>query len=112
MQHSVQVESDLYGAKPYPVGRVLDFSGSIVAGGVAQAIFDPPVRGFEIVNVDPAEDLWIADGGQTPAANAAGSIRIAPNGGAYATPTNMAPQWQQVQVFAATTGHKYTARYW
>lgn len=87
-------------------------SSTITAGGTAQDVFAAAsvVNGYEIVNPDPTEDLWISDT-TTAAANGTGSIRVAANGGAYSSPTGMKPS-AAVSIIGATTGHKFTARRW
>jgi hypothetical protein len=89
-----------------------DGSSTITAGGTAQNAFAAAavVNGYEIVNPDPSEDMWVSDT-TTAAANAVGSIRVAANGGSYSSPTGMKPS-AAVSVVAATTGHKFTARRW
>lgn len=89
-----------------------DGSGTITAGGTAQTVFavGTVINGYEIINPDPGEDLWLSDTA-TPVANGTGSIRVAANGGGYTTPLSAQPVGA-VQVVAATTGHKFTARKW
>jgi hypothetical protein len=89
-----------------------DGSSTITAGGTAQNMFGAatPTNGFEVCNVDLAEDLWISLS-TTAAPNAAGSIRIAPNGGCYSSPPGMKP-FHAISIYGATTGHKFTATQW
>lgn len=103
-------------ANPFPTKTastaLTDGSTTITAGGTAQNAFAAAavVNGYEIVNPDPSEDLWISDT-TTAVANGTGCIRVAANGGAYSSPPGMAPS-AAVSVVAATTGHKFTARRW
>lgn len=89
-----------------------DGSTSITTGGTAQNLFSgtTPTNGFEICNPDPSEDLWISDS-TTAALNGQGSYRVAPAGGTYTTPAGYKPIGV-VSAYAATTGHKITARRW
>lgn len=90
----------------------VDGSSTITLGGTAQNLFAgaTPANGFEVVNPDATEDLWISDSG-TAIANGVGNIRVAANGGSYVTPDGMRP-FHAVSIVAATTGHKFTARSW
>ena len=98
--------------RPYEVDHVLDGSGTITTGGTAQQATPGPVRGYEVINPHATEDLWVADNGSQAAPNAAGSIRIAANGASYWTPEHWPPLQSGISVYAATTGHPYTLRYW
>lgn len=95
--------------EPFPS---TDGSSTITLGGTAQTLFTAPAHGYEVVNPDASEDLWICDNGSNASANGTGCIRVAPNGGSYYTPINMAPLAHAVSIVGATTGHKFTARYW
>lgn len=93
-----------------------DGSGIIAAGGTSQDLFTTlpgkiPVNGYEVINPDPTEDMWITDTAAAAVANGTGNIRIAANGGAYWTVPNCKPLGI-VRIVAATTGHKFTARCW
>lgn len=87
-----------------------DGSTTITTGGTAQNLFSAaiPAHGFEVCNPNSTEDLWVSDS-TTAAANNTGSYRVALNGGCYSSPINRLPI-QAISVFAATTGHKITAR--
>lgn len=89
-----------------------DGSTTITTGGTAQTLFGGviPTNGFSIGNPDPSNDLWISDS-TTAAANATGCIRIAANGGYYATEAGQKPMGA-VSVYGAVTGQKITARRW
>jgi len=102
-------------ARPLPVRQtasaVSDASGQIASGSVAQTIFGAtPANGYAVYNSDAANDLWISDSGAA-AANAAGSIRVAANGGGYETPPGYAPP-ADVSIVGAVTGQKFTAKRW
>jgi hypothetical protein len=90
----------------------LDGSTTITAGGTAQNLFsgNTPANGFSVYNPDAAEALWVSDS-TTAAANATGSIYIAPLGG-YETPARGYRPLGPVSIVGATTGHKITARKW
>jgi hypothetical protein len=96
------------------VGRHAGSDGSttIAAGATAQDLFAgaTPANGFEIINPDPSEDLWISDSAAA-VINGTGSIRVPANGGSYRTPEAMKP-FHKVSAIATTTGHKITARKW
>lgn len=96
----------------YPYDSVHDASGVIAVGGTAQQLFPQPVRGYEVHNPSATNDLWVCDNGQTAQANAAGSIRVAANGGDYWTPVHFPQLLQRVTIVGAVTGQPYTARYW
>jgi hypothetical protein len=95
-----------------PENPVTDGSGTITLGGTAQALFSSaiPPTGFAVYNPDASYDLWINDGG-TAVVNGAGSIRIVANGGGYETPLTYKPIGP-VSIISATTGAKFTAKYW
>jgi hypothetical protein len=105
-------------AKPLPVAlsaqsaATTDGSGTIAAGGTAQNLFGgaTPPNGFAVYNDDAANDLWISDTG-TALANAAGSIRVAANGGGYESPAGRKPKGA-VSIVGALTGQKFTASAW
>ena len=85
--------------------------GTITVGGTAQFILDGsrPAYAFSLFNNHPTEDLWFNDGG-VAAIGGDGSVRVPPYG-LYETPLCYRP-YDRVSVVAATTGHKFTARYW
>lgn len=103
-------------ANPFPIKAastaLTDGSTTITTGGTAQNAFAAAavVNGYEIVNPDATEDMWVSDT-TTAVANGTGCIRVAANGGAYSSPPGMKPS-AAVSVVAATTGHKFTARRW
>lgn len=82
-----------------------DTSGTITAGGVAQALSVSGQSLVKIQNLDTAEDLWINDTSGTAAVNTPGSFKLVA-GGYYETDSNAA-----ISVVATTTGHKFTATY-
>ncbi len=89
-----------------------DGSTTITAGGTAQNLFGSavPVNGYSICNPDLTNDLWVSDSA-TAAINGTGSIRVAANGGYYATEAGQKPM-SSVSVVGAVTGQKITARRW
>ncbi|MDR3450726.1 MAG: hypothetical protein P4M15_13455 [Alphaproteobacteria bacterium] len=89
-----------------------DGSGAITAGGTAQTLFGGvvPSNGFYVCNPDATNDLWLALGA-TAAANGQGSIRVAANGGYYATEPGLKP-WQPVSIVGAVTAQKFSAARW
>lgn len=89
-----------------------DCSGTITLGGTAQSICGgtQPTNGFAIANPSDT-DMWISDSTVTPASGTAGSIRVAANGGYYATEPGQKPLGA-VYVLGATTGKGFTARRW
>jgi hypothetical protein len=90
----------------------VDGSTTITTGGTAQNLFSGtvPVNGYSICNPDPTNDLWVSDS-TTAVANGAGSIRVAANGGYYATEPGQKPIGA-VSIVGAVTGQKITARRW
>lgn len=87
--------------------------GTITTGGTAQTLFggSRPANAFSIFNAHSTEDLWFSDGaGVTAAIDGVGSVRIPPYG-LYETHLTYRPHGP-VTVVAATTGHKFSARYW
>jgi hypothetical protein len=91
----------------------IDGSTTIPVGGGAIVLFGgaQPSTGYEICNVDPAEDLWMSDT-TTAAAHGLGSFRIGAGGGTYTTPRDYRPLGP-VSVFSnKASGHKVTARAW
>ncbi len=89
-----------------------DGSTTITAANTAQYLFGGviPPNGWEIVNADPAADLWVSDSG-VAVINGAGSIRVVANGGSYDTPNDYKPIGK-VSIISATLGAKITAKYW
>jgi len=91
---------------------VSDISGTITTGGTAQTISAPQAANqtYLIANVSTTNEmLWINFLGGTAAPNAAGSMPLHPQtgmneGGFISFTTDKA-----VSVFAATTGHVFTA---
>ncbi len=90
---------------------VVDGSGTITTGGMAQNLFSgaTPSAGFEIYNPHASASLWISKTG-TAAPNAAGSIEIVP-GGMYVTPPGYIPN-HAVSIYGATTSQPFTAERW
>lgn len=90
-------------------------SGSIVAGGTPQSISNTdPARGFFIQNLDSSESLFIREDGGTASTSDGASIEI-PAKGIWESPSfwSVAPhQSRSVSVVAATTGHKFSARWY
>lgn len=93
------------------VHKGIDGSTTITLGGTAQFLFSSaiPIHGFSVWNPDAAEDLWISES-TTAALNATGSLKI-PAGAGYESPPSQAPA-SAISIIGATTGHKFTARYW
>ena len=89
-----------------------DGSTTITTGGTAQNLFGgvTPTDGYSVCNPDPTNDLWVSDS-TTAAANGQGSLRVAANGGYYATENGQKPIGA-VSVFGAVTAQKITARRW
>ena len=89
-----------------------DGSTTITTGGTAQNLFSGtvPTDGYSICNPDSTNDLWVSDS-TTAAANGQGSIRVAANGGYYATEPGQKPI-SAVSIIGAVTGQKITARRW
>ncbi len=89
-----------------------DGSTTITAGGTAQTLFSGtvPANGYLVANPNATDDCWVSDTA-TAAANAAGSHRVAANGGEYRTPLGYRPV-QAVSVVCAATGDKITAIWW
>ena len=89
-----------------------DGSTTLTTGGTAQNLFSGtvPSNGYSICNPDPTNDLWVSDSA-TAAANGQGSIRIAANGGYYATEPGQKPM-SAVSIIGTVTGQKITARRW
>ncbi len=87
-----------------------DGSGTIAAGGSAQALFGGvvPANGFLVQNNSSAA-LWLSDVGVASAGGA--SIQIGANGGVFATPSGYKPAGA-VSLFGATTGQGFAARRW
>jgi hypothetical protein len=85
---------------------------TITTGGVAQNLFSgaTPPNGFAIYNPDPVNDLWVSDS-TTAAANTAGSIRVAANGGGYESPQRYKPVGA-ISIVGAVSGQQITARKW
>ncbi len=89
-----------------------DGSTTITLGGTAQQLFAgvAPPNGFEVINSDPVNDLWISDSA-VAVANGVGSIRCAANGGGYYTPQGYTPVGP-LSIVGAVTGQKFTAKEW
>lgn len=100
------------GAKVYSGNSGSDGSSTITTGGTAQNIFagSTPTNGFFVTNPDPTNDLWISIS-TTALANGSGSVRIAANGGYFATEPGLKP-WQAISIVGAVTGQKFTAVKW
>ena len=89
-----------------------DGSTTLTAGGTAQTLFSgtTPANGYSISNPDPVNDLWVSDS-TTAAVNGLGSIRVASNGGYYATEPGQKPLGV-VSIIGPATAQKITARRW
>lgn len=101
-------------ASAQPVSPLGYEASTITTGGTAQNLFsgNKPLNGWEVCNPDAANDLWVSEVG-TAAANAAGSYRVASNGGCYSTPQISTPtSLGPVSIVGANTGQKYSARRW
>jgi hypothetical protein len=101
-------------AAPLPVintaGSVAsDGSGTIAAGGVAQALFGGvvPINGWLVANNSSAT-LYVSDVGTATSGGA--SIPIPP-GDIFATPSGYRPAGA-VSLYGSTTGQAYAARRW
>lgn len=89
-----------------------DGSGTITLGGTAQNLFGgiQPPHGFIVFNPAATGDtLWFNDG-STAVANGAGSIGLPP-GAYWESPPDYIPNGI-VSIVAATTGDKFTAKWW
>jgi hypothetical protein len=95
-----------------PVDTASDGSTTITTGGAAQNLFGGivPANGFYVANPDATNDLWISLGA-IATVNGQGSIRVAANGGYFASEPQMKP-WQPVSIVGAVTGQKITAARW
>lgn len=89
---------------------LLNGSGSVVAGGVAQTLFPASVHrvGFGIQN-HSNQDLWINELGGA-AAPSQPSWRVGP-GGYFESPKGAICEFA-VSVYGANTGQAFTARDW
>jgi hypothetical protein len=99
---------------PLPVvnaaaGPAVDGSGSIMAGGSAQALFAGTalINGYLVAN-NSASPLYVCD--VTLASAGGASIPIAP-GATFATPSGYRPAGA-VSIFGAQTGQQFAARWW
>lgn len=88
-----------------------DSNNSITTGGVSQTLFGgvAPSNGYEIINNDSSNVLWVNDQGGAASVNGANCYELFYLGGDYSTPTGMAPPGI-VSVIGALTGQKFTAR--
>ncbi len=86
-----------------------DGSGTVVAGGTAQAVFGGivPVNGWLVAN-NSLQMLYVCDVGAATSGGA--SIPVAP-GAVFATPSGYKPAGA-VSLFGGTTGQQYAARRW
>lgn len=96
-----------------PATSTLDATNAITSGGTAQSLFGgaTPTHGYEIINLDPTNVLWVNDTGGTASANGANCFEVFNLSGSYTTPFGMAPSGA-ISVFGAVTGQKFLARYW
>lgn len=95
---------------PQPVAvAYVDRSGTIAAGGAAQAVAAarPERRGFLIQNLSNG-DLWLGLG--APATAGAGAIRIGA-GQMYESPATGVPA-AAISIAGATAGQAFTAKEW
>ncbi len=102
-------------ANPLPVinaagAAASDGSGTVAAGGSAQALFGGvvPTNGFAVQN-NSNTTLWICDVGTASAGGA--SIQLAADGGVFVTPCGYRPAGA-VSLFGGTTGQAFAARRW
>lgn len=88
-----------------------DGSSTITVGGAAQSIFGGavPPNGWKVYNAHDSEDMWICEGG-TASVGGTGCYKLGPHD-LYCTEPGEKPSGV-VSVYAATTGHKFTARKW
>jgi hypothetical protein len=98
---------------PAPQTVATDISGSLTTGGTAQTLYGgvTPAHGYEIINIDPTNTLWVCDNGGTAAPNSPGSFQLFYLGQSYSTPPGMIPQGH-ISVYGATTGQQWTGRVW
>lgn len=89
--------------------RLVDRSGIIAAGGVAQSLMpaNEHRRGFSIQNLS-AEDLWISEIGEAEADQP--SFRISA-GALFQSPAGGCPT-SAISIFGATLGQAFSAREW
>jgi hypothetical protein len=114
LQASTANANDTGVARPVALNgnATTDGSTTITTGGTAQNLFSGtvPSNGYSVCNPDPTNDLWVSDSA-TAAANGQGSLRVAANGGYYATEPGQKPI-NAVSIVGAVTGQKITARRW
>ncbi len=92
-------------------GTTTNKSSTITLGGTAQTLSGgTPTNGYEVCNPGTSGDIWVSDL-TTAAANAAGSYRVAANGGCYSPPAGSKPVGG-ISVVGATTSQVFTARVW
>ncbi len=91
---------------PLAVVTIVDASGSIAVGGVAQVAngADPTRILYRLQNIDGAEDLWYTDDGSVPTVGGQGSFLVTAGGFAQGN------SQQAITVIATTAGHKYTLK--
>jgi hypothetical protein len=105
-------DGDVAKTNPLPVYEpprtVTNISGTITAGGTAQALSASNATGryFFVENLHATEDLWIYDLGTATASQP--SVKI-PAGGLYESPYSTTGA---LSIIAATTAHPYSAREW
>lgn len=86
------------------LGRGIDRSGTITAGGTAQELAPANDSRKMLVGQNiSAEDMWINEFGVDAAANTAGSYKVA-SGDFFTISTS-----NKVSIVAATTGSAFTA---
>lgn len=94
-----------------------DCSGTITTGGTAQVAIptNTGVGGFQIINIDTSEPLWISITGTATAATAgsfplaAATVTTFANAGTYYSPIGFS---HAISIVATTTGHKFTCTRW
>lgn len=90
---------------------LVDRSGSITAGGTAQALAaaNSARRGWRLQNTSNG-DLWFNDTGGTASVGGAACFKVAA-GGYYETPNGGASQ-TAISIYGATTGQTFSASEW
>ena len=91
-----------------PLTGPINLSGSILVGGQSQllASASPSRTRFNLINIDPTNDLWWSPLGAA-GAYASGSVRIPANGGMISF--NGDAPGSTYFVYGASTNQKFTA---
>lgn len=93
-------------------GKITDLSGTIAAGGTAQALVGANElrRGYSVMNLS-AGKLFINDVGGTAVSTEAGASITINAGDLYESPRDQRPT-QAISILGATTGQAFAAREW